>query len=88
MEGNFTAFSLYGTAVPLHPLRKTGGRTSPPGHRRGYQPVLVQLNVVLQELVGNNHVLADEFMEVLDAIADELTVIVAACKQYDVGLQI
>jgi hypothetical protein len=74
MEWNFTAFSLYGTAVPLHPFRKTGGRTIPPGHRWGYQPVLVQRNVVLQELVSNDHVLADEFIEVLDAIADELTV--------------
>src|SRR5687768_6368929 len=71
MEWNFTVFSVYGTAVPLHPLRKTGGS---PGHRGGDQPVLVQRNVVLEELVRNNHVLADEFIEVLDAIADELTV--------------
>src|SRR4029434_6694571 len=41
MEWHVTAFSLYGTAVPLHPLRKTGGSTIPPGHRWGYQPVLV-----------------------------------------------
>jgi hypothetical protein len=65
---------MYGTAVPLHPWRKPGGSTLPPGHRWGDQPVLVQRNVVLEELVRNNHVLADEFMEVLDAIADELTV--------------
>src|SRR2546426_10858368 len=74
MEGHFPAFRVYGTAVPLHPLRKTGGSTLPPGYRWGDQPVLVQRNVVLQELVRNNHVLAEEFMEVLDAIADELTV--------------
>src|SRR5712671_5353084 len=73
MERYCAGFRVFGAGIPLHPSRQVSGCAVRQQPLRD-QPVFVLLDVVFQELVSDDDVLADELIELLDLVAGKFSI--------------